>query len=101
MRFEVAVGEGEIDAAVVVGTGQVAQAIVQAVDEEAVVECVGMFIQEDEDARGVAISACLEELDIERVETVGQFAGVAHLAFMDMLRMRGPFGAGSRSAGHL
>ena len=52
MGFQVAVGEGEVGGAVVVGGGEVAPGvIVQAVDEEAVVEGVRVLIQEDEDAR--------------------------------------------------
>lgn len=79
MRFNVAVGEGEITGAVVVRARQIAPHIfIQHIEEEAIIEGIGVFIQEEKDSCGLEQFIFLEELNIGWIEPIGQLAGIAY-----------------------
>ena len=78
MRLGVTVGEGQIGGAVMIRGRQVAPLIiVQTIDEEAVIDRVGMFIEEHEGVRRVHQVWDLKELDVVGIELVGQLTRVA------------------------
>lgn len=78
MARKVAVGIGEIGSAIVIGAWKIAPGfIVQAIDEEAVVDRVTVFIEKDEDVRRVLNIGSFKELHVIGIESVGEFAGVA------------------------
>lgn len=53
MGFGVAIGEGEICGAIMIGSGEVTPFVfVEVIDKKAVINGVGMFIHEDENGRG-------------------------------------------------
>ncbi len=78
MGFEMAIGESEVGGGVVEGGGQVAPArgFFEAIHEEAVIEGVGVFIQEGEGRGRPGEIGVLEALDEGGVEPVGEFAGI-------------------------
>lgn len=77
MALGVAVGEREVGGSVMEGAGEVAPlGFIEAVHVEAVVERIGMFIEEDEDVCGADDISGFEELSVVGVEAVGEHARV-------------------------
>ena len=77
MAGDVAVSVGEIGCAVVIGGRKIAPGvIVEAIDEEAVVDGVGMFVEKDKGVGRISNVGSFEELDVIGVEFVGEFARV-------------------------
>jgi hypothetical protein len=79
VAFHMAVGEGQISRAIVVGGREITPpGLVKAVHEETIVDRVGVFIQKDEGVRGATEVTGLKELDICWIELVSEDTRVAN-----------------------
>lgn len=77
MALCVAIGKREASGSVMVGAGEIAPLrFIEAVHVEAVVERIGVFVEEDEDiCRSVDVSG-FKELPVIGVEAIREYAGV-------------------------
>ena len=78
MAGDVAVCVGKIRCAIMIGAGKIAPGvIVEPINEKAVVDRIGMFIEKDEGVGWFAEVCSFEKLHVVRVEAVSEFAGIA------------------------